>query len=118
MHHPQPDGELPEVGADYLGPDGKQATLLVLKYRRTGGLAATQVPAKSAHPYARSFTVGWLRGLASSSRVTTSALYSHFCAQQLTLVGAQVAEQASPEGDSQANSLAEVGVREVKAQAR
>eukprot|EP00971_Amphidinium_carterae_P256519 5093365-Amphidinium_carterae.1 len=64
-HRAQPEGELPEIGADYayLGPDGSQVTLLVLKDRRTGCLAATQVPAKSAEPYALGFTVGWLRGL-------------------------------------------------------
>eukprot|EP00971_Amphidinium_carterae_P273664 5431223-Amphidinium_carterae.1 len=45
------------------GPDGSLVTLLVLKDRRTGCLAATQVPAKSAEPYTLGFTVGRLRGL-------------------------------------------------------
>eukprot|EP00971_Amphidinium_carterae_P342489 6481817-Amphidinium_carterae.2 len=57
--HNKAESELPELGADYayLGRDGKQATLLVLKDKRTECLGATKVTA-----YALSFTVGWLRG--------------------------------------------------------
>ena len=61
-----PAGELPEVGVGYayLGPEGAQVALLACKDKRTGCLAATQVPSKGVDPYALSFIVGWPRSLA------------------------------------------------------
>ena len=38
-------------------------TILVCKCKRTGCLAATQVPEKGMHVYALAFFTGWLRGL-------------------------------------------------------
>ena len=68
-HAEAPEGELPEVGADYayLGPEGSQVTLLACKCKRTGCLAATQVPAKGVDPCALSFIAGWLRSLGGSA---------------------------------------------------
>ena len=60
-----PEGELPEVGVDYayLGPEGSQVTILVCKCKRTGCLAATQVPEKGMNVCDLAFFAGWLRGL-------------------------------------------------------
>ena len=57
------EGELPEDGVDYayLGPEGSQVTILVCKCKRTGCLAATQVPEKGMKVYALAFFTGWLR---------------------------------------------------------
>ena len=54
-----------EIGVDYanMGPEGSQVTILVCKCKRTGCLAATQVPEKGMHPCALAFFTGWLRGL-------------------------------------------------------
>eukprot|EP00971_Amphidinium_carterae_P126129 2498654-Amphidinium_carterae.1 len=52
-----------DYGCLPIGPEGKQASLVMLKDKRTGCLAATQITAKSAEPYALSFVAGWLRGL-------------------------------------------------------
>ena len=51
------EGELPEVGVDYayLRPEGSQVTILVCKCKRTGCLAATQVPEKGMNVYALGF---------------------------------------------------------------
>ena len=46
------------------------------------------------------------------------ALLAFLCAAAASLEGVEVIEQASLEGDHAANGLAEVGVREVKAQTR
>ena len=106
----------------YLGPEGSQVTLLVCKCKRTGCLAATQVPAKGVDAYALSFIVGWLRGLGWKRIVMRSdnerALLSLLRAAAMSLEGVEVVEQACPEGDHAANGLAEVAVREVKAQTR
>ena len=42
------EGELPGVGVDYayMGPEGSDVTIFVCKSKRTGCLAATQVPKK------------------------------------------------------------------------
>ena len=45
------EGELPEIGVDCacLGPEGSQVTIGVCKCKRTGCLAATQVPEKGVN---------------------------------------------------------------------
>ena len=116
------EGELPEVGVDYasLGPEGSQVTILVCKCKRTGCLAATQVPETGMNVYALAFITGWLRGLGWKRLLLRSdnerALFAFLRAAAASLEGVEVIEQASPEGDHAANGLAEVGVREVKAQ--
>eukprot|EP00971_Amphidinium_carterae_P300817 5976942-Amphidinium_carterae.1 len=60
--------------------------------------------------------VGWLRGLGYKRFVLRSdnerTLLTLLRTAAYNLVGSEVVEQASPEGDHQANGLAEVGVRE------
>ena len=64
----------------------------------------------------------WLRGLGWKRLLLRSdnerALLVFLRAAAADLEGVEVIEQASPEGDHAANGLAEVGVREVKAQTR
>ena len=72
---------------------------------------------------ALAFFTGWLRGLGWKRLLLWSdkerALLAFLCAAAASLEGVEVIiEQASPEGDHAANGLAEVGVREVKAQTR
>ena len=118
------EGELPEVGVDYayLGLEGSQVAILVCKCKRMGCLAATQVPEKGMNVYALAFFTGWLRGLGWKPLLLRSdnerALLAFLRAAAASLEGVEVIDQASPEGDHAANGLAEVGVREVKAQTR
>ena len=113
------EGEMPEVGVDYayLGPEGSQVTI-----KRTRCLAATQVPEKGMNVYDLAFFTGWLRGLGWKRLLLRSdnerALPAFLRAAAASLEGVEVIEQASPEGDHAANGLAEVAVREVKAQTR
>ena len=96
-------------------------TILVCKCKRTGCLAATQVPEKGMNVCALAFFTGWLRGSLEGVEVIEQerALLAFLCAAAASLEGVEVIiEQASPEGDHAANGLAEVGVREVKAQTR
>ena len=115
---------LPEVGVDYanLGPEGSQVTIFVCKCKRTGCLAASQVPEKGMNVYAPAFLTGWLRGLGWKRLLLRSdnerALLTFLRAAAASLEGVEVIEQASPQGNHAANGLAEVGVREVMAQTR
>ena len=123
-HVSVPEGELPEVGVDYAyrEPGGSHATISVCNCKRTGCLAATQVPEKGINAYAPAFFSGWLRGLGWKRLLlrpdNERALLAFFRAAAAGLEGVELIEQASPEGDHAANGLAEVGVREVKAQTR
>ena len=60
--------------------------------------------------YALAFFAGWPRG------VGWKRLLLSLRAAAARMEGVEVIEQASPEGDHAANGLAEVCVREVKAQ--
>ena len=97
-------------------------TILVCESKRTVCLAATQVPVKGMNAYAPAFFAGWPRGLGWKRLLlwpdNERALLAFFRAAAAGLEGVEVIEQASPEGDHAANGLAEVGVREVKAQTR
>ena len=123
-HVSVPEGELPEVGVDYayMGPEGSQVTILVCKCKRTGCLAATQVLEKGMNAHAPDLFTGWLRGLGWKRMLLRSdnerALLAFLRAAAASLGGVEVIEQASPDGDHAANELAEVGVREIKAQTR
>ena len=68
------------------------------------------------------FFAGWLRGLGWKRLFlrpdNARALQGFLRAAAAGLEGVEVIEQASPEGDHAANGLAEVGVREIKAQTR
>ena len=117
-HVAAPAGEL----LAYLGPKGAQVTLLVVKDKKTGCLGATQVPSQGVEPYSQAFLVGWLRGLGYKRLVMRSdnerALLALLRSVAANLEGAEVVEQSCPEGDHAANGLAEVAVREAKAQVR
>ena len=121
-HVSVPERECLEVGVDYayIGLERFQVTILVCKCKRTGCLAVTQVLEKNMNAYALAFFTGWLRGLGWKRLLLRSdserALQAFLRAAAARLDGVEVIEQASPEGDHAANGLAEVGVREVKAQ--
>ena len=102
-----------------MGPEGSQVTIWVCKCKRTGCLAATQVPEKGMHAKALAFFTGWLRGLGWTRLFllrfdSERALLAFLRAAAAGLEGVEVIEHASPEGEHAANGLAEVGVREVK----
>ena len=103
-----------------LGRKDPKVTILVCKCKRPGCLAATQVPEKGMNVHAPAFFTGWLRGLGWKRLLLRSdnerALLAFLRAAAASLEGVEVIEQASP--DHAANGLAEVGVREVKAQTR
>ena len=115
------EGELPEVGVDCacMGPEGSRVTILVCKCKRTGCLAATQVPEKGMNAHAQAFSTGWQLGFGWKRLLPRSdnerALLAFLRAAAASLEGVDVIGQASPEGDHAANGLAEVGLREVKA---
>ena len=94
----------------------------MVKGKKTGCLGATQVPNKGVEPYSQLFLVGWLRGLGYKRLVMRSdnerALLAFLRSAAASLEGTEVVEQLCPEGDYAANGLAEVAVREVKAQLR
>ena len=85
-------------------------------------MLATQVPEKGVNVYALAFLVGWLRGLGWKRLLFRSdnerALRAFLRAAAMGLKGVEVIEQACPERDHKVNGLAEVTVREVKAQIR
>ena len=94
-----------------FGPEGSQVTILVCKCKRTGYLAATQVPKKGMNVYALAFFTGWLRGLGRKRLLLRSdnerALLAFLRAAAASLEGVEVIEQVSLEGDRAANGLAE-----------
>ena len=61
-HVSVPEGELPEVGVDHahVGPEGHQVMILVCKCKRTGCLAATQVPEKGMNECPCSSLLHWM----------------------------------------------------------
>ena len=91
-------------------------TFLVCKCKRTGCMAATQVPEKGMNAYALAFFTGRLRGLGWKRLLLRSdnewALLAFLRAAAAGLEGVEVIEQASPEGDHAANGLAEVVLRD------
>ena len=105
--HVVSEGELPEVGVDYvyLGPQGSQVTIVVCKCNRTGCLAATQVPEKGIDVHAPAFFTGWLRGLGWKRWLLRSdnerALLAFVRAPASSLEGVEVIEQASLKGITQ-----------------
>ena len=87
-----------------------------------GGPGCDAVAGEGMNVYAPAFFTGWLRGLGWKRLLLRSdkerALLAFLRAAAASLEGVEVIEQTSPEGDHAANGLAEVGVREVKAQTR
>ena len=116
-HAAQEEGELPEFGIDYgfFGRDRADVLpILCVKCRNssTGCLGATVVDRKGASDYASSFLTAFIKSL--SVNVTVSLIQY----VSTNLLGVALVLMTSPEGDHAASGLAEVGVREMKAQTR
>ena len=110
-HSTREEGDLPEFGIDYcfFGRDREDVLpILCVKCRNnsTGCVGATVVDRKGASDYASSF----LTALRSLLSLIERGMH--------TLTGVELVQMTSPEGNHRANGLAEVGVREIKAQTR
>ena len=120
-------GELPEIGIGYgfFGRGGEVVLpILCVKCRNssTGCLGATVVDRKCASDYASSFLTAFIKSLGFKRILVKSdnerSLLSLIERVMNNLTGVELVQMTSPEGDHAANGLAEVGVREIKAQAR
>ena len=123
-HSSREEGELPEIGINYgfFGCDKEDVLpILCVKCRNisTGCLAATVVDASD---YASSFLTAFIKSLGFKRILVRSDNERSFLSliERVTsnLTGVESVLMTSPEGDHQANGLAEVGVREIKAQTR
>ena len=98
--------------------------ILCVKCRNssTGCMGATVVDRKGASEYANSFLTALLKSLGFKRILVRSdnerSLLSLIERVTCNLTGVELVLMTSPEGDHQANGLAEVGVREIKAQTR
>ena len=127
-HSSREEGELLEIGIDYgfFGRDREDVLpILRVKCRNisTGCVGATVVDRKGASDYASSFltafinkSLGFNRILVRSDNGQSPLSLIERVTRNLT--GVELVLMTSPEGDHQANGLAEVGVREIKAQTR
>ena len=126
-HSSREEGELPEIGIDYgFFRRDKEDVLPILcvkcRNRSTGCVGATVVDRKGASDYASSFLTalinspGFKRILVRSDN--ERSLLSLIERVTSNLTGVELVTMTSPEGDHQANGLAEFGVREIKAQTR
>ena len=88
----------------------------------TGCVGATVVDKKGASDYASSFLTAFIKSLGFKRILVRSdnerSLLSLIERVTCNLTGVELVLMTSPEGDHQANGLAEVGVREIKAQTR
>ena len=122
------DGEVceaPELGFDYgyMGRDEvKRQPIICCRDRKTASHAASYVPRKGKDPYALSFLVSWVKGLGYKRVVCRSdnepALLALLSLMSASMPDIEFVPKTSPEGDHQANGLAEIGVREAKGQVR
>ena len=126
-HSSREEGELPEIGIDYgfFGRDKEDVLpILCVKCRNssTGCVGATVVDRKGASDYASSFLTAFIKSLGFKRILVRSdnerSLLSLIERVTSNLTGVELVLMTSPEGDHQANGLAEVGVREIKAQTR
>ena len=118
-HSSREEGELPEIGIDYgfFGRDREDVLpILCVKCRNssTGCLGATVADRNSASDYASSFLTAIIMSLGFERILVRSDNERSL----LSLTGVELVQMTSPEGDHAANGLAEVGVREIKAQTR
>ena len=119
-HSSREEGELPGIGIDYgfFGRDTEDVLpILCVKCRNntTGCLGATVVDRKGASDYASSFLTAFIKSLRSDNERSLLSLIERVTSN---LTGVELVLMTSPEGDHQANDLAEVGVREIKAQTK
>ena len=93
-------------------------TTLVCTCKRTGCLAATQVPEKGMNVYDLAFFTGWLRGLGWKRLLLRSdnerALLAFLRAAAASLEGVEVIEQARPRGQGTDSSAEESSGRETQ----
>ena len=124
-HSSREEGELPEIGIDYgfFGRGGEDVLpILCVKCRNssTGCLGATVVDKKGASDYASSFPTAFIKGVGFKRILVRSdkkrSLLSLIERVMSNLTGVKLVQMTSPEGDHAASGLAEVGVREIKAQ--
>ena len=94
--------------------------ILCVKCRNSSLLGATVVDSKGASDYASSFLTAFIKSLGFKRILirsgTERSLLSLIERVMNHLTGVKLVQMTSPEGDHQANGLAEVGVREIKAQ--
>ena len=126
-HASREEGELPEIGIDYgfFGRDKEDVLpILCVKCRNssTGCMGATVVDRKGASDYASSFLTAFIKSLGFMRIMVRSdnerSLLSLIERVTCNLTGVELVLMTSPEGDHQANGLAEVGVRGIKAPTR
>ena len=126
-HSSREDGALPEIGVDYgfFGRDREDVLpILCVKCRNssTGCVGATVVDRKGASDNASTFLTAFIKSLGFKRILVKSdnerSLLSLIERVTCNLTGVELVLMTSPEGDRQASGLAEVGVREVKAQTR
>ena len=126
-HSSREEGELPEIGIDhgFFGRDREDVLpILCVKCRNssTGCLGATVVDRKGASDNASSFLTAFIKSLGFKRILARSdnerPLLSLIECVMNNLTGVELVQMTSPEGDHGANGLAEVGVREIKAQTR
>ena len=116
---------MPEIGTDYgfFGRDRENVLpILCVKCRNssTGCVGATVVDKKGASDYTSSSLTACIKSLGFKRILVRSdnerSLLSLIERVTYNLTGVELVLMTSPERDHQANGLAEVGVREIKAQ--
>ena len=117
VHSSRVEGELPESGIDYgfFGRGGEDVLpILCFKCRNssTGCLGASDYASSVQTAFIKS--VGFKRILVRSDNERSLLSFIERVVNKLT--GVQLVQMTSPEGDHAASGLAEVGVREIKAQ--
>ena len=122
-HSSREEGELPEIVIDYgfFGRGGEDVLpILCVKCRNssTGCLGATVVDRKGASDYASSFLTAFIKSLGFKRILVRSDNERSLLSLIERVTGVELVLMTYPEGDHQANGLAEVGVREIKAQTR
>ena len=126
-HSSREEGELPEIGIDYgfFGRDREDVLPIprvTCRNSSTGCMGATVVDRKEASDYASSFLTTFINSLGFKGILMRSdnerSLLSLIERVTCNLTGVELVLMTSTEWDHQANGLAEVGVREIKAQTR
>ena len=126
-HSSREEGDLPEIGMHYgfFGRDGKDVLpILCVKCisNSTECLGAAVVDRKGASDYASSFLTAFIEILGFKRILVRPdnerSLLSLIERVTSNLAGVELVLMTSPEGDHAADGLAEVGVREIKAQTR
>ncbi|CAK0875550.1 unnamed protein product, partial [Prorocentrum cordatum] len=122
--------EEPEVALDYgfMGmnitkeDENMVAPMIFGKDAKTASYAASAVHRKGASKYAVAYIVGFIKGLGYKKVVLRSdsekSILKLIELVNQHLPSVEIIPKASPEGDRQANGMAEAAVREIKGQYR